>query len=189
VAGIGLCALGVLAVRHEARDNGTPISSVTGAVRSARLDLDIGVCDAELEGLLVRESADDVHLRVDTTDGSTNDCAMGVQVELDRPLGERRVFDDVTGDEVPVTGVRRPVPITEVLVSRDDETLLVVVHSCGLGLRVRPTFAFDTVALAATQEAPSQDCAHRKVVELTEPVAGRLVVDRPTGEPVRMIPS
>lgn len=64
--------------------------------------LEIAACDGEVTGTSVREVADEVTVTVTAEDdGSDEDCgAAYVTVELNEPLGARRLLDGSTGKQV-----------------------------------------------------------------------------------------
>ena len=68
------------------------------------LSFSLSVCNAD-QDVDVREDEDVVAVSIRSSRGDGNDCADGVVVELDAPLGDRTVIDASTGDEVTV--VRR----------------------------------------------------------------------------------
>lgn len=49
---------------------------------------------------MVIEQSDIVRIRVETSDPGGDDCADGVVVELESPMGDRFLIDDTTGQKV-----------------------------------------------------------------------------------------
>jgi hypothetical protein len=187
-----LAVLGVVVVLAACGgdDDGTPIDQVDGSVTGRTLTF-TSSCHSEVEDLEVRESATEVHVRLDLAErggDSNEDCGMEIRIPLDEPLGQRRVFDDTTGEEVLVAGVRRPVPITEAYVAGDDRRILIKVDECGRGLRARVVEHADSVELVATVLQPHDgSCTLRNVVQAPHPVDGRQVIDTLTGEPIPVV--
>jgi len=69
----------------------------------SRLVVVIGACRGERNEVAVREEDDEVHLAARTDDPPHGPlCADSVEVTLDGPLGNRRVIDDFTGNEIDV---------------------------------------------------------------------------------------
>jgi hypothetical protein len=68
------------------------------------LELSLGACNAEKNEATVTEDESSVTVRVVSTNPSEGeDCADGVTVELDEPLGDRELIDATTGAHVEVT--------------------------------------------------------------------------------------
>jgi hypothetical protein len=92
----------VLVVGCSDRSEATPI--IDGEYRGATqvLALTVTSCNAEVSAELV-ETATSVRVAVESKGGDRlADCADGIEVRLDRPLGDRRVIDDHTGKVVAV---------------------------------------------------------------------------------------
>lgn len=82
---------------------------ITGAVLTEpdHLMLLVGTCGGEPELDLLREQDELVEVAVVSTrkiGGSGNDCLDPVEVRLQAPLGDRRLVDATTGDDVAVEG-------------------------------------------------------------------------------------
>jgi hypothetical protein len=92
----------VLTVGCADRSEATPI--IEGEYRGATqvLALTVTSCNAEVSAELV-ETATSVRVAVESKGGDRPaDCADGIEVRLDRPLGDRRVIDEHTGNVVAV---------------------------------------------------------------------------------------
>lgn len=82
---------------------GTEIVDVYGLPDSTTLELSVDTCDALSISVDVEEDADEVRLTVTTEGGDEGpECLDSVDVELDEPLGDRRVVDTSTGDELEI---------------------------------------------------------------------------------------
>lgn len=84
------------------RPEATPI--IGGEYREATqiLALTVASCNADLSSELV-ETAASVRITVKAKNGDRQaDCADGIDVRLDHPLGNRQVVDDHTGEVVAV---------------------------------------------------------------------------------------
>jgi hypothetical protein len=80
---------------------GTGIRDAYGRPDSTRVELSIDACRAVSTTVDVEETADVVRFAVTTEGGDDGpECLDSVVVELDEPLGDRRVVDASTGDEV-----------------------------------------------------------------------------------------
>ena len=66
-----------------------------------RILVGIGSCRAKVVEVATEETETEVRVRVWVEGGSDEDCADGVAVNLDQPLGERRVIDGASGETVP----------------------------------------------------------------------------------------
>jgi hypothetical protein len=67
------------------------------------LELSLGACNAEKNEATVTEDESSVTVRVVSTNPSEGeDCADGMTVELDEPLGNRELIDATTGAHVEV---------------------------------------------------------------------------------------
>jgi hypothetical protein len=94
----GVCL--VLVVGCSDRSEATPI--IEGEYREATqvLALTVTSCNAKVSAELV-ETATSVRVAVESKGGDRfADCADGIDVHLDRPLGDRRVIDEHTGKVV-----------------------------------------------------------------------------------------
>jgi hypothetical protein len=65
------------------------------------LRLVVGSCNADLSAQ-IEESPSRVTVTVTARNNTGDDCADGLVVHLDQPLGERQLLDEVTGEVVPV---------------------------------------------------------------------------------------
>jgi hypothetical protein len=95
-----IAAVVVLMVACESSDDGR-IRSVSGEPSWRLLSLGIDTCNADLSAD-VEETAEEVRIRVHAENDTTDDCADSLQVTLDDALGNRRVIDDRTGEELRV---------------------------------------------------------------------------------------
>ena len=77
-----------------------------------RLELVVASCNENPEVSLLRETEDDVQVRViadyDFFAQSGDDCQDIVEVQLQDPLGDRVVIDERSGQQVSVTEIRQP---------------------------------------------------------------------------------
>ena len=78
---------------------GTRIVAAYGLADSTRLELSVDTCGAEIS-VDVEETADEVRILAETEGGEKAECLDSTVVALDEPLGDRRVVDASTGDEV-----------------------------------------------------------------------------------------
>jgi len=82
-------------------DDDVRIRGVTGEPSLHLLFLSINTCNADLSAD-VEETAEEVRIRVHAENNTTGDCRDGMRVTLDDALGNRRVIDDRTGEELRV---------------------------------------------------------------------------------------
>jgi hypothetical protein len=97
-----IAAVLVLMVACESSDD-VRIRGVDGEPSWRLLGLGINTCNADLSAD-VEETAEEVRIRVHAENNTTADWADGMRVALDDDaLGNRRVIDDHTGEELRVT--------------------------------------------------------------------------------------
>jgi hypothetical protein len=96
-----IAAVSVLMAACESSDD-VRIRSVYGEPSWRLLELGINTCNADLSAD-VEETAEEVRIRVHAENNTTADCADGMRVTLDDALGNRRVIDDRTGEELRVS--------------------------------------------------------------------------------------
>ncbi|HET7736069.1 MAG TPA: hypothetical protein VFK52_08860 [Nocardioidaceae bacterium] len=70
-----------------------PVDTVYGTPESSRLELSISACHREPEAF-VEESDHDVHLKVTVSEagGSGGDCMDSLIVQLNEPVGDRKIL-------------------------------------------------------------------------------------------------
>lgn len=74
------------------------------SVDGSLLSIEVPTCNGEPEVTLLEEADDEVRVEVVSQGqrGGGDDCLDGVQVELDRPLGDRELIDVTSGRTVRV---------------------------------------------------------------------------------------
>lgn len=83
---------------------GTEIVAAYGLPDSTRVELSVDSCRATAITVDVEETAEEVRILVATEDGDDGpECLDSAMAELDEPLGDRRVIDVTTGEEVEVS--------------------------------------------------------------------------------------
>jgi hypothetical protein len=92
----------LLAACVDVSDDDVRLSSVSGERLSHTLSFGINTCNADLSAD-VEETAEEVRIRVHAENNTTGDCADSMRVTLDDDLGNRRVIDDRTGEELRVS--------------------------------------------------------------------------------------
>jgi hypothetical protein len=90
----------VLVAACESSDD-VRIRGVDGEPTWRLLGLVINTCNADLSAD-VEETAEEVRIRVHAENNTTGDCRDGMRVTLDDALGNRRVIDDRTGEQLRV---------------------------------------------------------------------------------------
>jgi hypothetical protein len=102
--GVATIAAGLvlLAACVDVSDDDVRLSSVSGERLSRTLSFGINTCNADLSAD-VEETAEEVRIRVHAENNTTGDCADSMRVTLDDDLGNRRVIDDRTGEELRVS--------------------------------------------------------------------------------------
>jgi hypothetical protein len=98
-----IAAVLVLMAACESSDD-VRIRGVSGEPTWRLLSLGINTCNADLSAD-VEETAEEVRIRVHAENNTTGDCADSMRVTLDDDLGNRRVIDDRTGEELRVVSV------------------------------------------------------------------------------------
>jgi hypothetical protein len=83
--------------------DGTRIVDAYGLPDSSSLELSIDTCGATVKSVDVEETAEEVRISVETEGGEGPECLDSTVAELDEPLGDRRVVDASTGNEVEVS--------------------------------------------------------------------------------------
>jgi hypothetical protein len=66
-----------------------------------RILVGIGSCRAEIDKVATEETASEVRIKVWVKGGTNLDCADGVTIELEEPVGDRKVIDEESGEVVP----------------------------------------------------------------------------------------
>jgi len=97
-----VAAMLVLMAACESSDVDVRIRGVSGEPSSRLLSFGINTCNADLSAE-VEETAEEVRIRVHAENNTTADCRDGMRVILDDDLGNRRVIDDRTGEELRVS--------------------------------------------------------------------------------------
>ena len=100
VATIAAVLVLVLVAACESSDDAR-IGGVDGEPSWRLLGLGINTCNADLSAD-VQETAEEVRIRVHAENNTTDDCGDLLRVTLDDALGNRRVIDDRTGEELRV---------------------------------------------------------------------------------------
>jgi hypothetical protein len=100
--GVATIAAGLVLVAACESSDDVRIGGVNGEPSSSSLFLGLNTCDADLSAE-VEETAEEVRIRVHAENNTTGDCLDGMRVTLDDALGNRRVIDDRTGEELDVT--------------------------------------------------------------------------------------
>jgi hypothetical protein len=100
---VGVAAIGAVLVLMAACESSDDvrIGDVSGEPLSRTLSFGINTCNADLS-TEVEETAEEVRIRVQAENNTTGDCRDGMRVTLDDDLGNRRVIDDRTGEELHV---------------------------------------------------------------------------------------
>jgi hypothetical protein len=100
---VGVATVGAVLVLMAACESSDDvrISGVDGEPLSRTLSLGINTCNADLS-TEVEETAEEVRIRVHAENNTTGDCRDSIRVTLDDDLGNRRVIDDRTGEELRV---------------------------------------------------------------------------------------
>jgi Domain of unknown function (DUF4352) len=83
-------------------DDDVRIGDVSGEPSSRVLSFGINTCNADLSAV-VEETAEEVRIRVHAENDTTDDCGDSMRLTLDADLGNRRVIDDRTGEELRVS--------------------------------------------------------------------------------------
>ena len=81
--------------------SGPRIHIVNAEPSSSSLVLGLDTCNADLSAD-VEETAEEVRIRVYAENDTPDDCADGIQLTLDDALGNRRVINDRTGEQLDV---------------------------------------------------------------------------------------
>jgi hypothetical protein len=84
---------------------GTRDAEIIDATLSAdelTLGLTVGACNGDNRATVIEDS-DNVRVRVETSDPSGDECADGLEIKLESPMGDRFLIDDTTGDKVDFT--------------------------------------------------------------------------------------
>ena len=97
-----LSGVAALVLLTSCGSDGTGIVEAYGSPDSERLELAIDACRAESTSYDAEESDDEVVITITTEGGEGPECADGLTVELEEPLGDRRLVDGSTGEEVEV---------------------------------------------------------------------------------------
>jgi Domain of unknown function (DUF4352) len=92
----------LMAACVDVSDDDVRIGGVSGEPLSRTLSFGLNTCNADLSAD-VEETAEEVRIRVHAENNTTGDCADGMRVTLDDDLGNRRVIDDRTGEELRVS--------------------------------------------------------------------------------------
>lgn len=100
--GIALGATLLPVLLSACGSGGTRIIEAYGAPDSTRLELAIDACGAESTSVDLEEGDDEVVLTVTTEGGEGPECTDALVVDLDEPLGGRRLVDGSTGDALDV---------------------------------------------------------------------------------------
>jgi Domain of unknown function (DUF4352) len=101
--GVATIAAGlVLMAACESSDDDVLIRGVSGEPSSRLLSLGINTCNADLSAD-VEETAEVVRIRIHAENDTSDDCGDGMRLTLDDALGNRRVIDDRTGEELHVS--------------------------------------------------------------------------------------
>ena len=100
--GVATIAAGLVLVAACESSDDVRIGGVDGEPSWRLLSLGINTCNADLSAD-VQETAEEVRIRVHAENNTTDDCGDLLRVTLDDALGNRRVIDDRTGEELRVS--------------------------------------------------------------------------------------
>lgn len=96
----------LIAVAATACSKATPVTEVAlldGASRT--LTVSVNTCNANPRAAVVEgEQQITITVEADRQPLGLDDCADSIAIELEEPLGDRRVIDGTSGQELPVTG-------------------------------------------------------------------------------------
>jgi hypothetical protein len=155
------------------------------------LRVGVASCNADPEVVLLRETDVDVQIKVVSSKwpfrGGAEDCADGVGIQLEQPLGDRVVIDKHTGQSV---NVRRGKNAIEAeLRSGDRDRLRLIFDSCNRSLQLVFRNETDTEVqfMVVDSDAPSGGdnvCLENVEYNLKKPLGDRVVIDMHTGQPV-----
>lgn len=158
-----------------------------------RFVLNVASCNGDPEVVLLRETDVDVQVKVVSSrfpfSGGGNDCADGVEVQLQQPLGDRTLVDKHTGQPV---SIKRAISVVGAEL-RSPDRLDLSVDSCRrnpqLALRQETSVEVQVMVVApSTSYRPGSDCQDIVNVRLQEPFGDRILVDMHTGQPVSVEP-
>ena len=100
--GVATIAAGLVLMAACVDLNDPRIRGVSGEPSSRLLSLGITTCNADLS-TEVEETAEEVRILVHAENDTTDDCGDSIRLTLDDDLGNRRVIDDRTGEELHVS--------------------------------------------------------------------------------------
>lgn len=106
---VGLLVTAVLAACGPNEHRGPVRLTTALAVGPAELELEVPSCNGHAEVTELRESDAEVVVEVtSTTYREGDDCLDSIRVTLEQPLGDRRLVDATSGDEIAVDDARAP---------------------------------------------------------------------------------